>query len=103
MLSESQAWEKIARAFYKPPSKRSQSERWMTNDGICYAVSELFDLISDEIYDIMKTKLWTDVELYAKGNKFCRDEEYFCELETSNDPLRADFCQLQSYMTETGD
>ena len=96
MLSESQAWEKMARAFYKPPSERGVIEEELASSGMCYAIARLW---WDERISVATTnKMRTDLE----ETKNC-DYHWCVVCNRESDFLRADFCMLQSYMTEKGD
>ncbi len=103
LWSESQAWEKMARAFYN--QHQGDPSYYGDNDNpyICPAISDLHGngFITEELKDKMRNIIMEDVKLFNNtGSLFhlsIKESENVWYL------LRGDYCMLQSYMTEKGD
>ena len=101
MLTEYQAWIRIAKAFYTPRGDRNKNQRRITtfNDsefpvhytGICWGIGKI---AQEGFYALMIKKVMTDLELYDTIG-------WFCATNRPNDILRADYCVLQACIIES--
>lgn len=100
MLTESQAWEKIAIAFYKMPSKRNNLEIRMTNDGICLAKIILH--FRGDIGDKMELQIQSIIQRDVKGYTHGISTWFVRTHNRNDDILRADWCMLQKSIVDSG-
>ena len=100
VMKTSEAMRLIARAYHKPWRERDDRERYITKDGICFAVDNLFvsmDISNDTHYDL-EAILGRDVDLFEDRTPYC----YFLPCRMYNqkrfrrkhDFLRGDYCTL---------
>ena len=101
VMKASEAMRFIAAAYHTPWSKRSDDEKYMTEEGVCFAVDSLRDkLCMWDTYYELKSRIEFD------GRKLeYRVDDYFilCRLSadfddqpfpSENDDIRGDYCNL---------
>lgn len=86
MLTEKQAWEKIAEAFATTHDSRNYTQLILTLHGVCSAITR------STVTKIVRVRMYNKVYQCLTVRQV-----YFCKLLPINDKIRADFCHLMYF------
>ena len=94
-MTEKQAWRYIAEAYYTPEEKRDWDQAFVTQFGICRAITTLYCIHRIEVETAKRMKIIVGDELKAMFSP-----AYFYFYCRKGDLLRADWCYWQSLLNK---